>query len=1213
MNSMVHDSHVVLVLSDSFLFSQLHVACPMMYIRSIDNHSLVISSPHLCHIIDYHTRSSYRMLFETVIEVNYDNFVTYSIVHGSRRFCYHSNMFNERIISSCPNYRTFSLYSPVALLKCGDVESNPGPNTNLNIAHMNARSVFANNDDSKLGQILTQSRDYNWDVIGVTETWLKPTDPNHLLNLDGFMPPERCDRLTKRGGGVMIYCSTSVSYIRRHDLENLNTESVWVEIHCSSNKTVLCGVFYRAPNQSAEERDAFLTDFESSVTAALSSEADSVIISGDFNDRCVEWNADHSHSELRNRLRDISHLLGLCQIINEPTHVNNEGRPDHLLDLLFTNTPDIANKPEVLSPLLNCDHCVVSCSFQFIVPKCVGHKRYIWNFNKGDFHGLNTSLACIPWDNILQRSSTVDAQARAFTDTLFDAAKLYIPFHEITVKPTDKPWITSKLKQMIRCRNRSFKRYLNTKKTEHLDIYRKHRNDALSENRKLKVNYNNNLESILSKPSENVKQFWHLAKTCMGDKTTFSIPTILTDDDVPVNDSLGKANLFNNYFASQCRLPITADKDQLTDCQRLTNIRKDTVNFDVIDIYKVLCSLKPGKATGPDLIGNRILRNCAAPLARPLYIIFTNSIDSESYPSVWKTCNVIPVHKKNSRHIVQNYRPISLLCNASKVLERILYVDLYNYLTQNKLLTPANSGFKKGDGTINQLIYLIHNIYMGLENNKDVKLIFLDFSKAFDRVWHKGLIYKLERLGIGGKLLGLLKDYLSDRSQRVAINGVISDEMPVRAGVPQGSILGPLLFLVYINDLPDCVSCNVNLFADDSTIWIEVNDPIAASNKLNEDLSKVHAWATKWHMTLNAEKTEVLTISTKRNKLAYPDLLLDGVVLSEVTSHKHLGLTISSDMTWNKHVDRVCKSAGLRLNILRKMSFKLNRRVLELLYIAYVRPIVEYASSIFGDQSLLNDQKLERIQSQAALVCSGALFNTSRDRIVSEMGWAKLAKRRNISKLSLVYKALNNMCPVYLTNIYIPLIPHLEARYDLRVAPRLKEPRCKTERLRRSFVPSSVRLWNSLTDAAVNCRTLSSFCSTIKFNILPEKSPIWYSIGKIISNKLQTRLRLNNSKLNSDLFRHNLADDPSCSCGFPVENTVHYFLECPLYNTIRIKLLRDVRDIISPNVNINLLPNIDKSYFTNLLIAGNPELTHSDNINIAYATQSFLIKSGRFS
>jgi hypothetical protein len=769
------------------------------------------------------------------------------------------------------------------------------------------------------------------------------------------------------------------------------------------------------------------------------------------------------------------------------------------------------------------------------------------------------------------------------------------------------------LKQLIRKRNRAFKRYQKTKRPEHFEVYRSLRNSTLAVNRRLKFKYDNDIQTSLSNEINKITNFWHLAKNLMGDMTSFSIPTLVNQDGSLTSDPIQKANSFNEFFAQQCCLCEEAINTDPSGLPQFTQDCLCDIEIDVINIYECLLDLDVSKATGPDLIGNRILKNCATPLARPLQLLFEHSLNTEQFPSIWKNSHVIPIHKKGSRQKVENYRPISLLNNMSKIFEKVIYKSLYSYLSRNSLLTSLNSGFKKGDGAINQLIYITHKIYEELERKNDVHFVFLDFSKAFDKVWHKGLIYKLRKMGINGHLLGLLENYLSERTQKVVISGIKSDHQPVRAGVQQGSILGPLLFLVYINDLPDCVSSNISLFADDTTLWTPVDDPIVATEILNQDLENVAQWSKSWHMSLNADKSDFLSVSCKRQPPDYPDLVIEGNILRRVTSHRHLGITISSNMSWTEHIDNVCATAGIRLNILRKLGHKLSRRTLELLYKAYIRPLLEYGSVIFSDSCSSDALKLDQIQNQAALICTGALFTTNRSHLIEELSWPSLGDRRNEMRACIAYKALHDMAPKYLSDIYTRYIPNENQRYPARHRLNLLIPKCRTERFRRSFLPMSIRLWNSFDKSFTLTWPYKKFRALLKKRYRSKQSPVWYYTGKKRPNLLLTRLRLNNSTLSGDLYRNNLTVDSACSCGFHNEDRLHYLMDCPMYATSRDQLLRDVCEEIGPGVdvlNVNLSQH--KQNIVNLLLFGSFEYSASTNMNISSAVQTFITKTGRF-
>ena len=253
-----------------------------------------------------------------------------------------------------------------------------------------------------------------------------------------------------------------------------------------------------------------------------------------------------------------------------------------------------------------------------------------------------------------------------------------------------------------------------------------------------------------------------------------------------------------------------------------------------------------------------MIKICDKSLLKPLIIIFENSIKSSCYPDIWKKSNIIPVHKKNDKRLVNNYRPISLLPIFGKIFEKIMFNRIYDFLLKEELLNPNQSGFRPSDSCINQLLAITHEIFEAFDCNPtlEVRSVFLDISKAFDKVWHEGLLYKLKSMGISGDFYKLLENYLSGRFQRVVLNGQSSSWRPVLAGVPQGSILGPLLFLIYINDLPNKLKSNAKLFADDTSLFTVVQDEIESANVLNDDLCSISKWAFNWKMLFNPDPSK---------------------------------------------------------------------------------------------------------------------------------------------------------------------------------------------------------------------------------------------------------------------------------------------------------------------------------------------------------------------
>ena len=279
----------------------------------------------------------------------------------------------------------------------------------------------------------------------------------------------------------------------------------------------------------------------------------------------------------------------------------------------------------------------------------------------------------------------------------------------------------------------------------------------------------------------------------------------------------------------------------------------------------------------------RLLKEGSPVLAGLYSLIFTSSLRTGQFPTTWKDGNITALHKKEDRSMPSNYRPISLLCQAGKSFERCVHKQLYNYINQHNLLTPFQSGFVPGDSTTFQLLHIYHTFCEAVDSGKEARVVFCDISKAFDRVWHRGLIHKLQDMGCSNALTKWFASYLSNRRQRVVLNGQVSEWTFVKAGVPQGSILGPLLFLIYINDIVNELRASVRLFADDTSLYIVVENPTTAPLTLNNDLNFITSWAGDWLVNFNAAKTLSMLLTLKRISPHHPSLYMNGTAITETT------------------------------------------------------------------------------------------------------------------------------------------------------------------------------------------------------------------------------------------------------------------------------------------------------------------------------------------
>ena len=386
-----------------------------------------------------------------------------------------------------------------------------------------------------------------------------------------------------------------------------------------------------------------------------------------------------------------------------------------------------------------------------------------------------------------------------FTDVVLGIFAKHINNKIITCSNKDAPWITPAVKSAIRRNSRVYRKWVKRgRKPEDHENVREVQNMTNKLIRGAKKIYYENLGNKLSDPQTGQKCFWNAFKKISNKKKTTNIPPII-ENDVYISNFQQKASIFNDYFAEQCN--IHDNGSVLPDNILRTNASISHLDINTKYIVDIIKKYNTNKAHGYDEISVAMLQLCPEEIAIPLSLIFQKCVETGKFPDYWKYANVQPIHKKGNRQLKTNYRPISLLPVCGKILEKIIFDQLYPFLNKNNLISKNQSGFRPGDSTIYQLIDITSNIYESFEKYDETRALFLDISKAFDKVWHEGLFYKLKCNGISGNLYNLLENYLQNRYQRVVLNGICSDWKSLNAGVPQGSVLGPLLFLIYINEL----------------------------------------------------------------------------------------------------------------------------------------------------------------------------------------------------------------------------------------------------------------------------------------------------------------------------------------------------------------------------------------------------------------------------
>ena len=500
-----------------------------------------------------------------------------------------------------------------------------------------------------------------------------------------------------------------------------------------------------------------------------------------------------TNSELGKRLVTLGESNNFFQLINEPTRITENSHS--ILDLIFCDSPFLVTENGVLSPLANLDHCTIFCRLNIKTHKPTAYSREVWDYKTADFGAINEALSNAPFSTAFLIYDDINDIVNYTYDLISMILRDLVPNKKVIIRPKDKPWMSNEVRRAFRRRNREYNRYKRIPTDYNRMKFHIARREANRLKRDAMKRYESSIVNKLSNPNLDVKKFWSLTKGLLGSKSHHSIPP-LTDRGITVSDDVHKAELFNELFSSHMKLDST--QSNLPDFHFLCDVKLDSIQTDETEVLKLFQSVNINKSSGPDGLNNILLKRCAQSLHKPFTKIINYSLNQGVFPSKWKIANVCPVFKNGDRQNVLNYRPIALLSSVSKRHEKIVYKRLYEHCVENNLLIENNSGFKHNDSTVNLLLNITHKIYKSIDDGRDVCAIFLDVSKAFDKVWHEGLLFKIKEFGVCGSVLNWLGDYLTSRSQKVVINGKCSSIKNTYAGVPQGSILGPLLFLIYI-------------------------------------------------------------------------------------------------------------------------------------------------------------------------------------------------------------------------------------------------------------------------------------------------------------------------------------------------------------------------------------------------------------------------------
>lgn len=862
----------------------------------------------------------------------------------------------------------------------------------------------------------------------LTETFLGSEINLGELKVNGYQLFRR-DR-DSRGGGVAIYVRTDVQATKIA----LTSPAEALLLKCKTNE---CNFFMLVVYRPPSNRDSdLIPNLLDEVLSVMNNKLDPLFICGDFNLPQIDW-ADYCSNgnyALCNPFLNKVAELGLHQHIHQPTH--NKG---NILDLVLTNTHLISGVG-IFDPLYS-DHSIISTdidinSSQNQIDNTTTEVRL---YHKVD---MEKAMTIFPmWSDqvstMINRNQNIDEVYGVFVSGINEIVNKCIPTKIYKIQQSDPKWMNKNLKRNLRKQKQLYKRM----KQENTFYGRKKFMEIRKTNKKLvqqaKRSY---LNKKLYKPllSGDSKPFFRFLKESRENES--DVMPDLTYQDQTANTSADKATLLNSFFET---VFVTDDNETplMSSPQVLPN--EDELVISEHGVLVLLEDLDEKKSGGPDLLSCKILKLFAVLIAPCLTKIFQYSISSLAIPSIWKVAKIKPIFKKGSKHMPTNYRPISLTCVTSKILEHIVSTTIHTHLDSNNILTDSQHGFRNGRSCDTQLVYTLNELTSNLDQGLVTDVIILDFSKAFDSVNHRKLLHKLKHLGINENLVFWIQEFLTNRYQYVSVDSFDSPLCMVTSGVPQGSVLGPLLFLLYVNDLPGMLSSDCRLFADDSLLFN------SRANKaiLQQDLEILEKFAADWQLRFNVAKCAVITIGECNSVIDY--FLCDSR-LTNVNTHPYLGIELQHNLKWDHHYDKIISKANRSLGMLRRVLKDADTKTRQVAFLSLVRPVLEFGCLVWDPYLKRDIKRMEKVQNSALRFIYRIRGQISFTELRNSICLDSLGKRRQNLRQKFYMKAIEK-------GFIVPDYKNIEKLHDTRQRSDLYVPSIRTSIYFNSFWPRTTR------------------------------------------------------------------------------------------------------------------------------------------------------------
>lgn len=889
----------------------------------------------------------------------------------------------------------------------------------------------------------------------------------HPVNLEASTPV-----LSSRG--IIVYTHKSIdNSVIEYQQESFE-EACLIAIRLRGGDKLVFGCFYRSPTQSdtSKKNNEELNKLIESISSRKHSH---LCLVGDFNFRDINWTSwTTHHNEDSAEWKFINSIQNsfLYQHVENTTRRRGNNEPS-LLDLIFTNERLHISEIKHHAPLGKSDHDVITFNYHSYLDFSEPKTRFL--YEKADYESMRKHLQSLKWkDDFVSNTNhkSIEMLWENIKTTIMSLRDSFVPKTKQNGKPKWKEKgtvpIDANLQMAIKDKRKTHKKWSKCfgDATEHRMAYSKANNKVKRLMRKAKRNFE---KDIASKSDTHPKFFWSYVRSKLKTKTGVAPllanpkdknSTVFTDEE--------KANKLQEQF---CSVFTNEPVGQLPQFEKKTNNYTSQLVVTEDMVRAEIKNLNLNKTCGPDEIHPRMLAELCEELVYPLTLLFQRTVKEGIIPGDWRKANVTPIYKKGAKNLAENYRPISLTSIVCKIMEKIVKDSLLKHLVDNDLLSTKQFGFLPGRSTILQLLKYLDECLETVATGGVIDAIYLDFAKAFDKVPHRRLMQKLEAYGIIGKTLGWIKAFLSDRSQRVVVNNDESIPGKVISGVPQGSVLGPLLFVIFINDLPGKVKSNVYLFADDTKIAKAVSTAEDALH-LQDDLNRLLQWSRDWLLEFNLKKCHVLTLGRLDNITHTHNYTMDNHKLEHVFDEKDLGVTIDFEMNFDEHISNKIRIANAIMGLIRRGFAFLDEKMFRKLYVTFVRPHLEYGQVIWSPHYMRQINMIENVQKRATCLVDG-FQNLDYPQRLTRLNLPTLSERRTRGDMIEIWKHFHVYERACLSKSFKPRERvSRQHRFQL-IHNRPKDGIRGVQR--NSFYHRATDSWNSLPASVVESNTINKF------------------------------------------------------------------------------------------------------------------------------------------